>query len=91
MVMGVDRCVCREVLFSRLILLARERGAGFDELQRLTGCGTGCGMCIPYIRVALATGRGDLPVMELPEEEDFTTEAQRHRERKQESRERREE
>ena len=64
--MGVDRCVCREVMFSRLIELARERGAGFDELQRLTGCGTGCGMCIPYIRVAVATGKPDLPVMDVP-------------------------
>lgn len=68
--MGVDRCVCRGVPFSRLIALARERGAGFDELQRLTGCGTGCGMCIPYIRVALATGRAELPVMDVGIEDD---------------------
>ncbi len=68
--MGVDRCVCREVTFARLIALARERGMGFDELPRMTGCGTGCGMCIPYIRVALATGRSDLPVMEVGMEDD---------------------
>lgn len=68
--MGVDRCVCREVTFARLIALAREPGMGFDELQRMTGCGTGCGMCIPYIRVALATERSELPVMEVGMEDD---------------------
>jgi bacterioferritin-associated ferredoxin len=68
--MGVDRCVCRDVTFARLIRLARERGAGFGELRRLTGCGTGCGMCIPYIRVALATGRAELPVMDIGVEEE---------------------
>lgn len=59
----VDRCVCRQVLFADLLRLHRESGAGFDELRRLTGCGTGCGLCTPYIRVALATGRARLPVM----------------------------
>ena len=59
----VDRCVCREVSFARLVALHRETGADFDELQRLTTCGTGCGMCIPYIRVALRTGEVRLPVL----------------------------
>jgi NAD(P)H-nitrite reductase large subunit len=63
--MGVDRCVCRDVTFARLIGLSRERGAGLAELQRLTGCGLGCGMCIPYIRLALATGRTDLAPMDV--------------------------
>ena len=59
----VDRCVCRQVLFEDLLRLHRQTGAGFDELQRLTTCGTGCGLCVPYIKAALATGRSRLPVM----------------------------
>jgi bacterioferritin-associated ferredoxin len=49
-------------MFARLLELAAE-GADLDEMQRLTGCGTGCGLCIPYIRRALATGRARLPIM----------------------------
>lgn len=59
----VDRCVCRQIRFADLIRMHRETGAGFDELQRQTGCGAACGLCAPYIRVALATGRARLPVM----------------------------
>jgi bacterioferritin-associated ferredoxin len=59
----VDRCVCKQVMFAELIRQNRDNGAGFEDLQRRTGCGTGCGLCVPYIRVALATGRPRLPVM----------------------------
>ncbi len=55
--------MCRQVMFAELIRLHRETGAGLEELQRRTTCGTGCGLCVPYIRVALATGRARLPVM----------------------------
>lgn len=59
----VDRCVCRDVPFARLVALHRQTGADLDELRRLTGCGSGCGMCIAYIRVALKTGEVRLPVL----------------------------
>jgi NAD(P)H-nitrite reductase large subunit len=51
------------VSFARLIRLNRENGADLDELRDQTGCGTGCGLCIPYIRVALRTGEAHLPIM----------------------------
>ena len=59
----VDRCVCHDIRFAELIRIQRETGASFEELQRTTGCGAGCGLCAPYIRVALTTGRAKLPVM----------------------------
>lgn len=59
----VDRCVCHNVTFAELVKIHRETGADLDQLQRLTGCGTGCGMCVPYIRVALQTGKVRLAVM----------------------------
>lgn len=59
----VDRCICRSVLFSELIQQQRETGATLDELKETTGCGTGCGLCVPYIKVALHTGEAHLPVL----------------------------
>ena len=59
----VDRCVCRQVPFAALIQLRHQTGADLPELQRRTSCGTGCGLCLPYIRVALATGRSRLPIL----------------------------
>ena len=63
--MSVDRCVCHNVPFTRLIRLHRETGARLEDLQQQTGCGTGCGLCIPYIQLAIKTGRAELPVMSL--------------------------
>ena len=59
----VDRCVCFKVTFAQLLRLRAETGAGFEELQASTGCGRGCGLCEPYVRAALATGRARFPVM----------------------------
>lgn len=61
--MAVDRCICHNVTFSELKKLADSGMRDIDELSKRTGCGTGCGMCIPYIRVMLKTGITDLPVL----------------------------
>lgn len=61
--MAVDRCICHNVTFAELKKLADGGVRDLDELSNRTGCGTGCGMCIPYIRVMLATGIPDLPVL----------------------------
>ncbi|MCC6425380.1 MAG: (2Fe-2S)-binding protein [Phycisphaerales bacterium] len=62
--MQVDRCVCHDITFERLKQLADERGIDAAGLRELTGCGGGCGMCIPYIHVMLRTGQTSLPVMQ---------------------------
>jgi len=59
----VDRCVCKSISFARLKELAEQGHRDLDALSAKTGCGTGCGMCVPYIRVVLATGRTNLPIM----------------------------
>jgi bacterioferritin-associated ferredoxin len=51
------------VPFAELIRLHRQTGADFESLQRQTHCGTVCGLCIPYIKAALRTGRSALPVL----------------------------
>lgn len=65
--MAIDRCYCHRIPFGDIRELAEKRGADFDELCKLTHCGTSCGLCIPYIRVVLKTGRTSLPVMSAEE------------------------
>ena len=76
--MSVDRCVCHDVTFASLREIARgiDPRAGSSqaddatveelirELRRKTGCTSGCGMCAPYIRLMLRTGRTRFAVME---------------------------
>ena len=61
--MAVDRCVCLDVSFRRLLALQDEHGWGLERLREETGCCSGCGMCEPYVRLALATGKTTLPVL----------------------------
>jgi bacterioferritin-associated ferredoxin len=60
--MAVDRCYCTKTTFARLIALHESTGRAFEELARETGCASQCGLCEPYARAALATGRAELPV-----------------------------
>jgi NAD(P)H-nitrite reductase large subunit len=61
----VDRCVCHQVLLSRVKARADGlRAAGITGENQLVealadelGCTTGCGMCEPYVRLTLRTGR----------------------------------
>jgi bacterioferritin-associated ferredoxin len=67
--MGVNRCVCRGVKFTTLLALSKRVGPDIDRLAEETGCGTSCGLCIPYILEMLRTGKTDIPV-ELPAQEE---------------------
>ncbi|MCC7437097.1 MAG: (2Fe-2S)-binding protein [Armatimonadetes bacterium] len=63
--MAVDRCICKNVPFSEALLLARKHScATVAQLQAFTPLGTNCGRCIPYMQLALLTGRDDLPVLD---------------------------
>jgi bacterioferritin-associated ferredoxin len=53
----VSMCVCRQLPFARLLSLARDHQWNLDDLVRETGCGGGCGLCRPYLRRMLETGR----------------------------------
>lgn len=62
--MAVNRCICHMVPFADALALARRNGcATVAALQGHTPLGTGCGLCIPYMQRALATGETDLPVL----------------------------
>ena len=54
----ITHCVCHDVSFARLRRYAEEHeDVDFETLRRRFGCGTGCGLCIPYVRAMLHTGR----------------------------------
>jgi bacterioferritin-associated ferredoxin len=55
--MRIDRCVCVERSFAEAIELSRREGLTLPQLESRLGCGTGCGLCRPYLRRALRTGQ----------------------------------
>lgn len=61
--MAVDRCICHNKPFEELLRIAREKNLDFAALSALTLCSTGCGMCEPYVRLMLTTGRTRFPVL----------------------------
>jgi bacterioferritin-associated ferredoxin len=61
--MPIDRCVCRQIPFETLREIAAEESLGVEALLDSTGCGSSCGLCVPYIHAMLATGRTSFPVM----------------------------
>ncbi len=54
--MLIDRCVCKQVRFADLLPQARCQHWGLSRLMTETGCGTQCGLCLPYLRVMLRDG-----------------------------------
>ncbi|MEO1009050.1 MAG: (2Fe-2S)-binding protein [Planctomycetota bacterium] len=59
----VDRCVCFDRSFEELRDVARTEDLSLDQLSERTNCCRGCGMCKPYVRVVLSTGRTSIPLL----------------------------
>ena len=55
--MRIDRCVCMERTFAEAVELSRGEGLSLAQIETRLGCGTGCGLCRPYLRRALRTGQ----------------------------------
>jgi bacterioferritin-associated ferredoxin len=54
----IDRCVCHKVTFAEVRdWCTKHPRAGLEEVQREFGCGTGCGLCEPYVRRMMRTGQ----------------------------------
>lgn len=73
--MAVDRCLCYDVTFKELQALAREKSLDYAGLSRTTGCGTGCGLCMPYVQLMLASGQTVFPVLSPKDIEQMLREA----------------
>ncbi len=65
--MRVSRCVCRNLSFATLLADARAGGLTLDQLVDSTGCGTGCGLCLPYILRVLRTGEAEQGILSAAE------------------------
>ncbi len=61
--MPVTRCICHDRTFDELKRIAAAEHLTLDQLKQRTGCCTGCGMCEPYVRLMLATGRTAFAVL----------------------------
>ena len=59
----VRSCVCCRVPFEEIYDAASGREAGLVEAYRKTGCGGRCGLCLPYIKLMLRTGRTSFPAI----------------------------
>ncbi|GAB5496840.1 MAG: hypothetical protein Phyf2KO_19200 [Phycisphaerales bacterium] len=73
--MAVTKCVCYDVSFKALKQIATELNCSFDELSNKTGCCTGCGLCEPYVRLMLRTGRTSFDTLPPHEAERVIAEA----------------
>ena len=55
--MRIERCVCHKVEFSTVKRwLESHPGATFADIKQEFKCGTGCGLCAPYVRRTMRTG-----------------------------------
>jgi len=53
----VRACLCYPHTFAELKALAERHGwQKVEEITRAVGCGSGCGLCRPYLEKMLATG-----------------------------------
>ncbi|MFT5143286.1 MAG: bacterioferritin-associated ferredoxin [Rhodothermales bacterium] len=56
--MLIERCVCHAITFKDLKLVSEQEDVtDLEALQKLREFGTGCGLCKPYVREMLRTGR----------------------------------
>ena len=63
----VSRCICRDTAFDALLPRARASHWTLNDLIRETGCGGQCGLCRPYLREMLLTGRTEFHELLPPE------------------------
>ena len=60
----VYRCLCFPHTFAQLKQLAAVQGmVTVEQITEQTGCGSGCGLCRPYLELMLATGETAFAVL----------------------------
>ncbi len=62
----VRACICYPHTFAQLKALAQENNwRTVEEITKALGCGSGCGLCRPYLALMLQTGETAFDI--LPE------------------------
>jgi bacterioferritin-associated ferredoxin len=59
----VHRCVCHDIEFADLKHLADSVNLDIEGLKRASRCCSSCGMCEPYVRLMLVTGKVRFPIL----------------------------
>ena len=54
--MRIDRCICTNMTFVQLRVLAEAEGLDLAQLQARCGASSQCGRCEPYLRRMLQDG-----------------------------------
>ena len=62
----IDRCYCYEKTFAAILALAKKNNWKLEDIQEHLLCGTKCGLCVPFIKDALKTGRTEYGPSEWP-------------------------
>ena len=55
--MRIDRCVCYGLLFETILERATEEEWTIEDIKTILGCGDACGMCVPYMKEMLRSGK----------------------------------
>lgn len=54
----IDKCVCYRKSFKEILFFAKQENIkDIDTLADRTCFGDKCGMCVPYVKLALKTGK----------------------------------
>jgi len=53
----VNRCVCFKKTFAEILNFAQINGYNQEKIEEILKCGTGCGLCKPYIAECLKSGK----------------------------------
>lgn len=62
----VTACICHNRTFRELKDLAERCGwTTVEEITAATGCGSGCGLCRPYLEQMLRTGETDIKLIDI--------------------------
>lgn len=62
----VDRCICHSRSFEEIRDFARrQRIETLEKLQEAEYCSCGCGLCEPYVKILLETGRTEFEAGEF--------------------------
>lgn len=65
--MKIDRCVCFNIPFATI---KQNGNLSLPVIIDLYGCGTKCGMCIPYIKNMIKTGKTSFDQIILSNDDD---------------------
>ena len=60
----VKSCLCYQYTFFELMQMAKEnRWSTVEQISGAVGCGTGCGLCRPYLQKMLRTGEVEFEII----------------------------